>query len=450
MPSRRQLLTGLVGGAVVGSVLGTRVSLGAVASWTPAEDAWPLRRRDPGNAASNLAVTPPVDPSVVWRERVLARSDYNTLVVGPERVYAGSDAAPEPPNGAVVALDRSDGSLAWTADVDTGSLALFDGRLYAGPADDDLGRLEIYDAATGEQDGAVGTRGIGERGHLVPTPDGVFLGAGNVLTGRDVDGAARWRRASHGQGVPAVAGGSLYATGFDAVRYDARTLSDVPTGTAPESAWRTAYDSALTSLPPAVVGDTLLAPGAVPSASVDPNAAAPHAPLVGIDTETGTVDWRAFTGRAGDDGGGSETDDTEPSGVVRTTALASDGQRVYAGIKAGELSARRHAVGAVAVDSGEESVLRSSDDWVSDLALVGSRGGDGGTSGDPILLVATAGDWGNDEPTQAGTIRAVDTARGTELWRVSVRAAVRALAPVAGAVFAVLVDGTVVKLADTA
>jgi outer membrane protein assembly factor BamB len=66
------------------------------------------------------------------------------------------------------------------------------------------------------------------------------------------------------------------------------------------------------------------------------------------------------------------------------------------------------------------------------------------------LLVATAGDWGNDEPTQAGTVRAVDTARGTELWRVSVRAAVRALAPVAGAVFAVLVDGTVVKLADAA
>jgi hypothetical protein len=44
----------------------------------------------------------------------------------------------------------------------------------------------------------------------------------------------------------------------------------------------------------------------------------------------------------------------------------------------------------------------------------------------------------------------VDTARGTDLWRVSVRAAVRALAPVAGAVFAVLVDGTVVKLADAA
>jgi outer membrane protein assembly factor BamB len=448
MPSRRQLLTGLAGGAVLGSVLGTRVSLGVVASWTPAEDAWPLRRRDPGNTASNLAVAPPADPSVVWRERVLARSDHNTLVVGPERVYAGSDAGPEPPNGAVVALDRADGSLAWTADTDTGSLALFDGRLYAGPADDDLGRLAVYDAATGDSEAAVTTEGVGERGHLVPTPDGVFLGAGNVLTGRDLDGAARWRRASHGQGVPAVAGGSLNATGFDAVRYDARRLSDVPTGTAPEPTWRASYDAALTSLPPAVVGDTVLAPGAVPSESVDPDATEPHAPLVGIDTGTGTVDWRAFVGGTGD--AGSESGDAASSSVVRTTALATDGQRVYAGIKSGEQSSRRHAVGAVVVDSGEESYRLSSDDWVSDLALVGNRGGDGGTSADPILLVATAGDWGNDEPTQAGTVRAVDTARGTELWRVSVRSAVRALAPVAGVVFAVLVDGTVVKLADAA
>lgn len=449
MPSRRRLLAGLAGGAVVGGVLGTRVSLGDVASWTPATDAWPLRRYDPENAASNLAVTAPTDPTVVWRERVLARSDHNTLVVGPNRVYAGSDAGPEPPNGAVVALDRTDGSLAWTADVATGSLALFEGRLYTGPANDGRDSLTVYDAVTGDREAEAATEGLGERGHLVPTPDGVFLGAGNVLTGRDLDGSVRWRRASHGQGVPAVAGGHLYATGGDAVRYDARTLSAVPTGTAPEQAWRTVYDSALTSLPPAVVGDTLLAPGAVRSASVDPDAEEPPAPLVGIDTETGTVGWRVFAGGTGD--ARSETDDdTAQSGAVRATALATDGQRVYAGIKSGELSTRSHAVGAVAVDSGEESVLCSPDDWVSDLALVGNPGGDGATSGDPVLLVATAGDWENDDPTQAGTVRAVDTARRAELWRVNVRAAVRALAPVAGAVFAVLVDGTVVKLGDAA
>lgn len=448
MPSRRQLVSGLVGGAVVGSVIGTSVSLGPVASWTPAEDAWPLRRRDPENTASNLAVAPPADPSVVWRERVLARSDHTTLVVGPERVYAGSDAASEPPNGAVVALGRTDGSRAWTADGVTGSLALFDGRLYAGPADDGRGSLTVYDAATGERDAEVATDGIGERGHLVPTPDGVFLGAGNVLTGRDLDGDARWRRASGGQGVPAVAGGHLYAAGFDAVRYDSRTLSDVPTGTAPEPAWRTSYDATLTSRPPAVVDDTLLAPGAVPSASVDPDAAEPPVPLAGIDTETGTVGWRAFVGSAGD--AGSESDDAASSGVVRTTALASDGKHVYAGITSGEQSTRRHGVGVVAVDSGEETVLRSSDDWISDLALVGGRAADGGTSGDPVLLVATTGDWANDEPTQSGTVWAVDTARGTALWRVILDAAVRAIAPVAGAVFAVMVDGTVVKLADAA
>ncbi|MFC5365953.1 PQQ-binding-like beta-propeller repeat protein [Salinirubrum litoreum] len=454
MPTRRRLLAGLAGGAVVGTVLGTSVSLGAIDSWTPATDSWPLRRFDPANTASNRAVSAPVAPSIAWRESVLARSDSNTLVVGPDRVYAGTDAGPSGALQAVVALDRADGSHHWTADTDTGSLALFDGRLYAGPADDDLGALEIYDAATGEQVGEAETFGVGERGHLVPTPDGVFLGAGNVLTGREHGGAARWRRASHGQGVPAVADGSLYAVGYDAARYDSRTLSDVPTGEPPASAWRTSYDSLLTSLPAAVVDGTLLAPGAVPTASPDFDED-PPAPLVGIDAETGALDWRAFTDGARRPGAESDGGDADPSGVVRTTALATDGQRVYAGISSGEQSTRRHAVGWVSVDSGDQSFLLSSDDWIADLAVVGKPDGEVGTdtetagpNEDPVLLVGTAGDWANDEPTQAGTVRAVDATRGEELWRVRVRSAVRALAPVADAVFAVLLDGSVVKLSD--
>lgn len=450
MPSRRRLLAGLAGGAVVGSVLGTRVSLGSITSWTPAPDSWPLRRFDPANTASNLAVSAPVDPSPVWRESVLARSNGNTLVVGPDRVYAGSDGGPAPPNRAVVALDRADGAVQWSAGVGAGSLALFDGRLYAGPADD-RGRIETYDTATGEQIRGADTSGIGERGHLVPTPDGVFLGTGNVLTGRDHDGAARWRHASHGQGVPAIADGHLFAVGYDAVRYDHRRLSDVPTGGRPDEAWRTVYDALLTSLSPAIVGDTLLAPGAVPTASLDSDAEEQPAPLVGIDTETGAVDWRAFADGAREPRAGSDSEDTGLSGVVRTTALATDGQRVYAGIKSGEQSTRRHAVGSVFVDAGDESFRLPSDDWIADLAVVGkpdSAGGKGSAAAGSVLLVATAGDWGNDEPTRAGTISAIDTRRGTELWRVGVPSAIRAIAPVADAVFAVLLDGSVVKLAD--
>lgn len=447
MPTRRRLLAGLAGGAVVGGVLGTRVSLGSVASWSSADDSWPLRRFDPANTASNLAVSAPVDPSVEWRERVLDRSDYNTVVVGPDRVYAGTDTARSPPNQAVVALDRAEGRRQWTDDIATGSLALFDGSVYAGPADDGTDRIERYDAETGQQEREADTTGIGERGHLLPTPDGVFLGAGNVLTGRDHDGESRWRCASGGQGVPAVADGTLYAVGFDAVRYDARTLSDVPTGDAPESTWRTDYDSMLTALPPTVVGETLVAPGGVPTESVDPDAEDPPAPLAGIDTATGEIEWRAFAGGAGRTTRGTDSD----RGVVRVTAVATDGQRVFAGIKSGELSSRQHAVGSVFVDSGAESFRRASDDWIADLAVVGQPSGNSGAGDDSagsVLLVATAADWGNDQPTQAGTIRAIDTTRAEELWRVSLRSPVRALAPVADAVFAVLRDGTVVKLAD--
>lgn len=444
MHSRRRLLTGLAGGAVVGSVLGTRVSIGSVASWAPPDDSWPLRRFDPANTASNLAVAAPANPEVAWRERVLDRSEYNTLVVGPSRVYAASDAAREPPHSPVVALDRADGNLQWTGGLDAGSLALFRGRLYAGPADDGVGTIRVHDAETGERVGEAETAGIGERGHLVPTPDGVFLGTGNVLTARDRDGTPRWRHASRGQGVPVVAGGSLYAVGYDAVQYDSRTLADVPTGGRPEVAWRTVYDAMLTTVPPAVLDGTLLAPGAVPTASADPDAENGRAPLAGIDTGSGTVDWRAFADGARPDGTATGT-----TGVVRTTALAGDGRRAFAGVTSGERSDRRHAVRAAAPGSGEESFTLPSNDWIADLAVVGTPTAEGGTAERTVLLVATAADWGNDRPTEAGTIRAFDASRAEELWQVSLRSPVRAVAPVAGAVFGVLLDGSVVKLADS-
>jgi outer membrane protein assembly factor BamB len=418
MPSRRRLLTGLVGGAVVGAVAGTSVSLGPVGSWAPDADTWPLRRFDPANTASSPAVAPTA-PAVRWRRRVLSRDRANTVVLGPERVYVASDGVPRPPHGAVAALDRGDGSVRWSAGTDAGSLALFDGRLYAGPADDDLGGLTVYDAATGESVAEAPTRGVGERGHLLVGPDGVFLGGQNALTGRDHDGERRWRRVGSGRGVPAVADGRLFAGGgYDVARFDPRRLGDVVTGGPPTLDWATDYGSGPTTVPPAVAGGRVLAPGAVRRERSDGGTAA----LALLGPQTGAVTARALDG-----------------GATRATCLAADAERALVGLRrdAGDDSTASHALVGVALPDGTTAFERSLPGRPTDLALVG------GASGGRVALVGTA-----DAGPTGGTVTAVESTTGTERWRVGLPAGVRALAPGDGSVFATLRDGSVVAVGD--
>jgi outer membrane protein assembly factor BamB len=418
MPSRRRLLTGLVGGAVVGAVAGTSVSLGPVGSWAPDADTWPLRRFDPANTASSPAVAPTA-PAVRWRRRVLSRDRANTVVLGPERVYVASDGVPRPPHGAVAALDRGDGSVRWSAGTDAGSLALFDGRLYAGPADDDLGGLTVYDAATGESVAEAPTRGVGERGHLLVGPDGVFLGGQNALTGRDHDGERRWRRVGSGRGVPAVADGRLFAGGgYDVARFDPRRLGDVVTGGPPTLDWATDYGSGPTTVPPAVAGGRVLAPGAVRRERSDGGTAA----LALLGPQTGAVTARALDG-----------------GATRATCLAADAERALVGLRR---------------DAGDDSTASGG---TAALALLGPQTGavtaralDGGATRATCLaadaeraLVGTA-----DAGPTGGTVTAVESTTGTERWRVGLPAGVRALAPGDGSVFATLRDGSVVAVGD--
>ena len=405
-PSRRQVLAG-AGLLAVGGVAGL-VPLGGVDGWTPREDAWPLSRYDLANTASTDAL-PPTDPSVAWSDEALGRHGRTTLVVSPERVYAGGRG--------LVARSRDDGSEAWThGDLPSGRLALRGGTLHSGVAEEIAGLdsdVLAVDASTGERGWGVPLPS--EVTSLLVADGGVFVGYDGGAAGFDPDtGWRRWRRAGGTSGTYiALHGGDLYATeGLGRVyRFAGRDLLDLPLRSGPSVRWESGPPATEAVGPPVVTGNRVIAGQRVHGGPG----------VVACRPEDGSVVWTA-------------AEDASESVPVRATGLAvADGVAVAGLLYGRPRDVERGAV--VGLDPGDGAVrwtLPLDDRYPTTVAV----------AGDSVLVgLASPGPVG--EPA-----RAFDLDSGTERWRVGLPDEVTAVAPVEGTAFVACRDGSVHALRD--
>lgn len=205
-PSRRELLTGLLGAGTVG--LAVELSVGdtpTLNSWRPAPGDWPAARRGPRRtAAAPGADLPGPDRSVEWQAELPGSA---TLVVEGETVYAGRESG-------VAAFDLETGDPRWERAVRGVDLCVRDGRLYCGGGR--VGDVVALDAADGSTRWAVDAES-GDKTYDLLALDGCLLvGRHGWLEGLDpATGELRWRTNVGGLGdvCPAVVDGTVYAGG---------------------------------------------------------------------------------------------------------------------------------------------------------------------------------------------------------------------------------------------
>jgi outer membrane protein assembly factor BamB len=409
-PGRRQMLTGAGALVLAGAVCGAAelIPIGGIESWTPRADTWPLTRYDLANTGSTT-VAPPQSPSIAWSDGALGYQDRTTLVVGPERVYAGGQG--------LFALSRADGTRVWAHErVGSGRLALRGGTLYSAFADGRLGfgfDLLAVDAATGER--VWQAEPPFEATSLLVADGGAFVGYDGGIVAHDAEtGQRRWG-ARHANGAfLAVHGGDLYvADDRGAVtRFASRDALDVTLRSGPEVRWKSEPPATDAGGPPAVTGDRMLL------GQRDDDG---HAGVVACHLDSGTVAWTA----AGD----------ETGRLVHATAPAVVDDLVVAGL--------RHARSGV-VERGDVVGLDARDGSVRWTTSLGDQYATVVAVASDLALVGTA----NAGVVMTGAVRAFDLDSGAERWRVDMPNEVSAIAPVRETVFVACRDGSVHALRD--
>lgn len=415
MPSRRALLSG-VAGLVGGGLVADRVPIGDLEPWTPAADTWPLARHDLANTAAAPDVLVPAAATVDWRVDLRApermRDWRAALVVGPERVYAGTTE--------LAALDRRDGTPAWRDGDPAPELALRDGRLFVGRGSGDGGTLAARDAATGERAWR----------HALPGPaTGLTVVNGAALVPCDYHtvahetgtGLRRWTAPDLScRQQPLVHREALFMDDPGLARFQPRDALAVPFRGPPDPAWRA---SIRVVAPPVGVGNRVVAGSELVSPRADERSV-----LHGVDAAGGDTVWSAV-----------ESDERDV--FVRSGHVAVDErERVYAATyrqwantpRDGDYRSR---VRALAAADGAESWGRTLPVFVRSVCY----------ADDTVLVAGEATDAAPpSEPP--GSVRALVATDGAERWRVGFDAPVVALAPVDGTVFALAADGTVAAL----
>ncbi|WP_227355026.1 outer membrane protein assembly factor BamB family protein [Haladaptatus salinisoli] len=409
MPSRRDVLAAAgIAGLGVGAV--SRLRLGPVESWTPRPDTWPLRRYDPANTAANPDATPPTNPSVAWAVAPLGVSRDNAVVVDQETAYAAG-------NG-IAALNRTDGTVRWRSDRPGGPLAVRDGTTFIAPG---------YDvSADGAALRAIGTDGVerwsrkleaGNVDSLVVADDTLFVGGQGILRAYGTDGRQRWSTEGGPQTHVLVSGGRLHASTGSVARYRRRSLLSVGIGSPGETAWETDYYGVRFGYPTGLAAtDSRLVAGFWHSMPYGGSA------LVGVDPRGGTVRWSAFP----------FDDDAEMP--LLTGALATDTANCFFGFLRGEGENTRYAVASRRLSDGGRRWHHTVEQRITDIAVVAET-----------VVVATAAPDGATE-VPFGTVRALRSRDGSEMWRVDFDDYVRSIAPVDGAVFAATLGGQVIAL----
>lgn len=416
--SRRRLLLGAKTAVGLGLVAGAAdlVPLGPVSGWTPAPDTWPLARYDLSNTAATDA-PPPTDPSVAWSYDGLENRDETTLVVGPDRVYAGGDG--------LAAIDRADGTESWLVeDVDTGELALRDGGLYSGTATEGAFGVAGVDAGVFAWDPATGTRAWARDLPLFDDTQvtSLHVADGTVFVGLDGGAAAydaasgrrRWSGPNGGFDPTYFGfhGGSLYAVVGDRLaRFAPRDLLDVPLGDGASPRWVAESPATDVHQWPVVTDEEVV----VPRLPVGPGAVDE---LVVACGPAGSVRWTALEG----------PDDEYAYGISPAVA---DGA-VFTGWQVNDTADSTTLVALDAVDGSVRwrvpgpASARPVTAIADDIALVG---------------------FGSRSTGEAGvSAYALDT--GEERWRVDLPRRPAAIAPVEGTLFVACANGTVHALRD--
>lgn len=415
MPSRRAFVAG--GAAAVAGAAGlVQVRPGPIESRDPDTDTWPLHRYDATNAAANPDASVPPSPEVEWRVRGASPNPFlpaypdqaAALVVGEDRVYVGG--------ASLAAIDRADGTVAWTADGAGEHLALGDDRIYVGAT---VGTpLRSLDAADGTERWTL--PGDATVRQLLTAGEMLLVGWDYRISAHErSDGSPLWVDADRGNtkdGVlSAVHDGSLYSVDRDGiVGHRSQSLLERAAGRAPARRWSGDSPSRFSHPHQPVAAGDLVLVGSRPMARRDE-----VSPLVAYDVAEDSVAWRvAFPEDPGELVG------------VRTPAVA--GGRGVTALEFGDRSqeSRDHAVAGIGLADGTVEWRRRATNRVHDVVL-----------GENTALVGTAA-------TEAapGSLRALDVADGSERWRLEFDHGVNATALVDGTIFAALESGAVVAI----
>lgn len=421
-PSRRQLLGGLVGTAVVGGGL-SQVSLGPINAHQPAAGTWPLDRYGPANTGANPDATVPAEPTVAW-EATVPSSDYpdHRLVVGPESVYVAGRVT--------TALARNSGEVQWQYEAPTTQLALDDGTLYAyGEETQSAARGPIaLDPADATVDWR--TEGGNVYDHLVPAEETLFAGYGRELAAYDADsGTQRWHRSMDGgipEGGPAIRGGTLYALGGDLVAFGSRSAGDAALENPPPVDWQRSYS--INAPVPVATDDRLVATRYVELPHDRPILAA-------FDPATGEQVWSALRPDVLARADGSEGEYVERGyEYPRPPAVVGDRGVVALDVyETGDPPPETHLVGFSVAD-GSIRWHRTFATGTADVIATGAS-----------VVVATYTASEAAEPPR-GSVRAFDDETGEERWRRPFTHGVQSLAAVGETVFATTNGGRVVAI----
>ncbi|MFA1611079.1 outer membrane protein assembly factor BamB family protein [Halobellus rubicundus] len=423
--TRRRIL--LAGGGLIGAG-----ALGRLRTATPdalrvAEGVWPFADRDSARTSAAPAATPPTDPEVAWRREPVPVVD--SLIAGPERLYAGSgEREGEPPR--VAALDRVDGDVLWTVTAPGARLAYADGSVFAtgatidgpdsGADDGPRDAVARLDATTGETGWRRPLRNAGER--LLVTRRTVYVGSHDGLAafGRD-DGRSLFRaRLLGGPTTPLLADGSLVVAGGSVGRYAGRRWSDVVLKRLSEPVW-SRQPIGYTLDPTVVRGATGrgVATGSFGLFDGEGTALRTHA------LADGTREWHAV-----------EVERLPDPTVVKE--LASAGDRLYHGVRTGTDADRARRVVCRDASTGAVRWRRSLPNWLrevvvaGDLVLAGTRL-DAVAAGSPSGPDGSDSDGSGSEPSP-GRVTALSTG-GEVRWRHRIGGAVSQVVPVSDRVF---------------
>lgn len=214
--TRRRFLASAAGGSVGWGLLGQRSPSPAVARATKssarARADWPQYQGDAGNTGYSPRGTAPArNLTLEWQANVDGLSGApavtNQTVYAP--VFTETPGDETPPRHTLLALDATDGSVTWRAEMEgESSVAVIDGTVYL--AD---GPTRALDAADGSE------RWATPRGsyHPVVTDRFVYVteGVEECLALDRMDGSITWRSAFRATQIPAVDGDTVYAGAED-------------------------------------------------------------------------------------------------------------------------------------------------------------------------------------------------------------------------------------------
>lgn len=111
-------------------------------------DEWPFVRRETNNTGATSSEGPRTSPDVLWSHEAENRVFGTPLIIG-ERVFVATTAQTQQDQGALVAIDRTDGTRVWMSGQDAmevrGTPAYANGFLYVGDLDGSLFKIDADD-----------------------------------------------------------------------------------------------------------------------------------------------------------------------------------------------------------------------------------------------------------------------------------------------------------------